>query len=55
MEKVQASKLDGAGGVCSPSEQFQAGYAGPGSPPGRRSTPAEARLIWGQAWKSKWA
>ena len=42
-------------GVCSHSEQFQAGYAGPGCHPGRPSIPAEARSIPGQAWKSKWA
>lgn len=56
---LQGAECDGQNarhaGVCSHSEQFQAGYAGPGCHPGRRSIPAEARSVPGQAWKSKWA
>lgn len=56
---VQGAECDGLharhAGVCSHSEQFQAGSAGPGCHPGRWNIPTEARSIPGQAWKSKWA
>lgn len=34
-KKFSEIKLGKAGGVCSPSEEFQSGYASPGSHPGR--------------------